>query len=318
MFWAVVAVVGLILTVLVLLHPEAPGDAFGGRSRGGMAILGAFVLPPALVVIGVVFQFVRVHRFRVRGGGVIGRTQLFIVPASLDVRDVFAAFTVGGRDLEHVRGAMTFLTANAIDARVQTGQKIVVLQASPADRVTFAGVLRMDERERGVLWIDQEPLTITGEHFFDPAVRTGGAAGDERVKREGLYARIGAREYIANRQGDAVHIFVRANGPAPGPGWKRRTIGPSWSRRVTPADEAALVRISYEGEFRGIAVHVYGVAGEKVLLQSHDKQEGLAVGMEWQWRENPILTVDRDDPELRFWQVRKDIPFEARDEAESD
>lgn len=109
-------VVGLVSTVLVLLNPDAVIDALGGTRRSGLAIVGAFVVPPVMVVLGIVFPFVWVHRFRVRDGGV------------------------------------------------------VALEASPADRLTFAGVLRMDRTKRGVMWIDQPPITIAGDHFFDPPV----------------------------------------------------------------------------------------------------------------------------------------------------
>lgn len=169
-FWAVVGLVGLVSTVLVLLNPDAVIDALGGTRRSGLAMVGAFVVPPVMVVLGVVFQFVWAHRFRVRDGGVVARGVLFIVPESLDVRDAFEAFATGGTSPERVYQAMRFLSANKVDPQVQTGQKIVALEASPADRLTFAGVLRMDRTKRGVMWIDQSPLTIAGDHFFDPPV----------------------------------------------------------------------------------------------------------------------------------------------------
>lgn len=167
-FWASIAVIGIVLTILVLLNMDAVAEMLGGRRRGRTALLGAVVLPPALVVVAIVFQFLWVHRFRVPGGGVIGSDELFIVPASLDVRDAFRAFAAGGTNPEGVIEAMRFLDLHRVDARTQTGQKIVVLSASPDDCVTFAGVLRMDAEKKGVLWIAQEPLTITDEHFFDP------------------------------------------------------------------------------------------------------------------------------------------------------
>lgn len=167
-FWAIVALVGAVLTVVVLLDPQAVADVFGGRRRAGLAILGAFVIPPALIVCGIVFQFVWIHRFRVRDGDLVTRSTLFIVPGDLEVRDAFAAFSRGGTDPDGVRQAMRYLIDHAVDSRVQTGAKIVALAAATTPATTLAGVLRMDERKKGVLWIHQEPLTMTGEHAFDP------------------------------------------------------------------------------------------------------------------------------------------------------
>lgn len=167
-FWAIVSLIGLVLTVVVLLDPAAVTENFAGRRRAGAAVLGAFVLPPALIVCGIVFQFLWIHRFRIRDGGLIGRGELFIVPHQLDVRDAFRAFAVGSTDPDRVREAMRFLDSHKANAEAQTGNKIVALSASPDDRTTFAGVLVMDPRRKGVLWINQEPLTISGEHYFDP------------------------------------------------------------------------------------------------------------------------------------------------------
>lgn len=167
-FWGIVAVVGLVLTVLVYLNPEAVIEFFGGRRRGGMAVLGSFLMPPAMIVVGIVFQFYWVHRFRIKGGGVLQGDQLFIVPGDLDVREPFRALAVGGQDLDGVRQAMRYLQSHQVDPRHDRGQKIVVLTESPDDRTTFAGVLRMDETKRNVLWINHEPLTLTGEHYFKP------------------------------------------------------------------------------------------------------------------------------------------------------
>lgn len=174
-FWAIVGVVGIVLTALVYLHPEAVVDMLGGRRRAGAAILGALVAPPALIVLGIVFQFVNVQRYRLRDGGVVRRGDIFVVRGDLDLRPALAAFRVGAEDEAGVRAALASLEASRVDPRVETGQQIVAFPEARQDRTAIVGVLRMDASDKGVLWIDEPPFEVAGDRYFEAASLRPGA-----------------------------------------------------------------------------------------------------------------------------------------------
>ena len=156
--WVVIAGLMVIVTLLVYLNPAATTELLGGRVRSGLAIAGAFLMPPAVFVASIVMLFVGARRWRVRGGGVLTNPVIHGVPAGFSLDPVTAALQQGSSDSAGIVAALKEVIAHKGDSRLLT------IWASEADRAMYIGVIRVDGKE---LWIDAEPIALDPELFFD-------------------------------------------------------------------------------------------------------------------------------------------------------
>lgn len=148
-FWAVTAAVMVVVALLVYLNPNATVELLGGRVRSGLAIAGAFALPPMIFLVCVVMILRRSQRWRMRGGAVLTNPVVVGVDASFPVGTLVAAIRDGNDDA--IQAALTSAHRRLSDAW------IVTVYSSEADRVMYVGVLRVDG---DTVWIDDEPVRV--------------------------------------------------------------------------------------------------------------------------------------------------------------
>ncbi|KNY05434.1 hypothetical protein [Microbacterium sp. GCS4] len=156
--WAIVAGIMAVVALLVYLNPTGTVELLGGRVRGGLAIAGAFALPPIIIVVSVVMIFLGARRWRVKGGGVLLNPVIHGFSARFPVDRAIAALREGSADSQGVIAALTAMQKDAGDERLLT------IWSSDADRAMYIGVLRVDGN---VLWIDSEPITVDPDRYFD-------------------------------------------------------------------------------------------------------------------------------------------------------
>lgn len=156
--WAVIAAVMAVVTLLVYLNPTGTVELLGGRVRGGLAIAGAFALPPLLIVVSVIMIFAGARRWRVKGGGVLSNAAINSVSASFPLDRALAALREGSADSAGVIAALTAMKKDRGDER------LVTIWSSPADRAMYIAVLRVDGN---VQWFDTEPITVDPDRYFD-------------------------------------------------------------------------------------------------------------------------------------------------------
>ncbi|MFB4351376.1 hypothetical protein [Microbacterium sp. CR_7] len=156
--WAIVAGVMAIVALLVYLNPTATAELLGGRVRAGLAIAGAFALPPIIIVVSVVMIFVGARRWRVKGGGVLQNPVIHGFSSRIPVDQAVAALLRGSTDSAGVIAALSAMQKDAGDERLLT------IWSSDADRAMYIGVLRVDGNTQ---WIDTEPVQVDPANYFD-------------------------------------------------------------------------------------------------------------------------------------------------------
>lgn len=156
--WAIIAGIMAVVTLLVYLNPTGTVDLLGGRVRAGLAIAGAFALPPVIIVVSVIMIFAGARRWRVRGGGVLSNAAINSVGAGFPVDRALAALREGSADSTGVIAALAAMKKDAGDER------LVTIWSSPADRAMYIAVLRVDGN---VQWFDDEPIAVDPERYFD-------------------------------------------------------------------------------------------------------------------------------------------------------
>lgn len=172
--WGVIAGVGAVLLALALLLPGAVVEVLHGGRRPGLAVLAAYLVPAAMLVTGVVMQWFS-FRYRVRGGGVVRSGELFVVAGGLDLRGALDVLARGTRDPQ-LEATIAWLEAQRVDPRVEVGNQMVAIASAPESRRLWVGLLRMDARRRGDLWIDAEPVEVAGDAWFDVVAMRAAAA----------------------------------------------------------------------------------------------------------------------------------------------
>lgn len=174
--WAVIAGIMAVVTLLVFLDPTGTVELLGGRVRSGLAIAGAFALPPVLMVVSVVMIFAGARRWRVKGGGVLSNAAINSVSASFPVDRALSALREGHADSAGVIAALAAMKKDTGDER------LVTIWSSPTDRAMYIAVLRVDGN---VQWFDTEPITVDPERYFD-AKKYDLAAARGRTSIDGL------------------------------------------------------------------------------------------------------------------------------------
>lgn len=156
--WTVVAVVMVVLSLTVYLNAEATVELLGGRVKGGLAIAGAFALPPVLVVVSIVMIFVGSRRWRVKGGGVLTNPVIYGVDGSFPIRPLLETIRNGHTDAAEI-------TEGFAAAQDSLGDDLLLsIWSSDADRVMYVGVLRVDG---DAVWLDEQPFRVDGSDYFD-------------------------------------------------------------------------------------------------------------------------------------------------------
>ncbi|MDF2559225.1 MAG: hypothetical protein K0R99_671 [Microbacterium sp.] len=156
--WLVIAALMVIVMLLVSLNPEATAELLGGRVRSGLAIAGAFFLPPAIFVASIVMFFVGARRWRIKDGGVLTNPVIHGVPAGFPLDQVVAALERGSADSAGIVAALKDVIAHKGDDRLLT------IWTSATDRAMYIGVIRVDGKD---LCIDSEPIALDPALFFD-------------------------------------------------------------------------------------------------------------------------------------------------------
>lgn len=156
--WLVIAGLMVVVMLVVYLNPEATVEALGGRVRSGLAIAGAFFLPPAIFAASIVMFFISARRWRLKGGGVLTNPVIHGVVAGFPLEQATAALQRGNSDSAGIVAALTDVIAHRGDDR------LVTIWTSDADRAMYIGVIRVDGKD---LWIDSEPVTVDPALFFD-------------------------------------------------------------------------------------------------------------------------------------------------------
>jgi hypothetical protein len=159
-FWAASTVVAFIVGALVWLYPDATVELLGGRVKSGMAIIGAFALPPVVAVVSIVLLVRRSERWRIRGGGVLTNPIILGVASTFPAHSVITAMKTGRSRPQSLVEALTAAWIHAGDDR------LITVWASAADRVAYAAVLRVDGDS---VWIDDEPVHIGEDQYVDLA-----------------------------------------------------------------------------------------------------------------------------------------------------
>lgn len=156
--WTVVAVVMVVLSLVIYLNAEATVELLGGRVKGGLAIAGAFALPPVLVVVSIVMIFVGSRRWRVKGGGVLTNPVIYGVDGSFPIRPLLEAIRNGRTDAAEI-------TEGFAAAQDSLGDDLLLsIWSSDADRIMYVGVLRVDG---DAVWLDEQPFRVGGADYFD-------------------------------------------------------------------------------------------------------------------------------------------------------
>lgn len=154
LIWMVVAAAAVVVALLVYLNQDATVELLGGRVRSGLAVAGAFVLPPVIFAVCIVMILRPSQRWRVRGGGVLANPVVVGVDATFPVQSLVSAIREG-TDEEIVSGL------TAAHRRVADSWVLTVF-SSEADEVMYIGVLRVDGK---TVWIDEEPVRV--DRFVD-------------------------------------------------------------------------------------------------------------------------------------------------------
>jgi hypothetical protein len=126
--------------------------------------------------------------------------------------------------------------------------------------------------------------------------------------RVGLHAIVDGREYPLERaQGGGWEIWTPATAEAPPTGWGRS--GSVFARPVTATDVDGVIRIDYEGEYRGVPVQLSpNFAGGFELWSSH-VEDAVRVGLTQNEATRVHDAVAADDPDLVYRQTREPVPF---------
>lgn len=157
-FWMIIAGVMVVLALVIYLNPLATVEFLGGRIRGGLAIAGAFSLPPVILIVSIVMLFIGARRWRVKGGGVLTNPVIHSISARFPAEQVVAALQRGSADSAGVVAALAALKKDSGDERLLT------IWVSEDDRLMYVALLRVDG---GAQWIDTEPITIGPDRYFD-------------------------------------------------------------------------------------------------------------------------------------------------------
>ena len=156
--WTVVAVVMVVLSLVIYLNAEVTVELLGGRVKGGLAIAGAFALPPVLLVVSIVMIFVGSRRWRVKGGGVLTNPVIYGVDGSFPIRPLLEAIRNGRTDAAEI-------TEGFAAAQDSLGDDLLLsIWSSDADRIMYVGVLRVDG---DAVWLDEQPFRVGGADYFD-------------------------------------------------------------------------------------------------------------------------------------------------------
>jgi hypothetical protein len=156
--WMLVAGLMVALMLVIYVNPLATVEVLGGRVRSGLAIAGAFALPPAIFVASIVMFFVGARRWRVNGGGVLTNPVIRGVAPGFPLDPAIEALRRGSSDSAGIVDALKAMIAHKGDDRLLT------IWNSDADRAMYVGVLRVDGSR---LWIDTEPFTVDPALYFD-------------------------------------------------------------------------------------------------------------------------------------------------------
>ena len=156
--WLVIAGLMVVVMLVVYLNPEATAETLGGRVRSGLAIAGAFFLPPVIFVASIVMFFISARRWRVKGGGVLTNPVIHGVAAGFPLERATAALQRGNSDSAGIVAALTDVIEHRGDDRLLT------IWTSDADRAMYIGVIRVAGKD---LWIDSEPVAVDPALYFD-------------------------------------------------------------------------------------------------------------------------------------------------------
>ncbi|MEV4669255.1 hypothetical protein [Microbacterium sp. LWO12-1.2] len=156
--WGIIAGLMAVLALLIYLNPEATVDLLGGRVRSGLAIGGAFALPPVVFVVSIVMIFVGARRWRIKGGGVLTNPVIHGVSAAFPLEPVLDAIRAGRSEGDTIVAGLSAMQKARADERLLT------IWASEEDRIMYVGVLRVDG---DAVWIDAEPFRVDGDRYFD-------------------------------------------------------------------------------------------------------------------------------------------------------
>ncbi|GGM35321.1 hypothetical protein [Microbacterium saperdae] len=158
MTWGIIAGLMVVLALLIYLNPEATVDLLGGRVRSGLAIAGAFALPPVVFVVSIVMIFIGARRWRIKGGGVLTNPVIHGVSAAFPLEPVLDAIRAGRSEGDTIVAGLSAMQKAVADDRLLT------IWASDEDRIMYVGVLRVDG---DAIWLDAEPFRVDGDRFFD-------------------------------------------------------------------------------------------------------------------------------------------------------
>ncbi|WP_258066161.1 hypothetical protein [Pseudoclavibacter sp. RFBA6] len=157
-FWLASAVAAGLVALLVSLNPTATVELLGGRVRSGQAVAGAFVLPPLAFVACIVLTFLVARRWRVRGGGVLQNAVILGVRPGFPLDDVVGALEQGSTRRQPAVEALASAQHTNGDDRLLT------IWSSERDHVMVIAILRV---EGNAIWIDQEPVMLGPDSYFD-------------------------------------------------------------------------------------------------------------------------------------------------------
>ncbi|PRB18479.1 hypothetical protein [Microbacterium sp. MYb62] len=156
--WLLIAALMVILMVVVYASPDATVALLGGRVRSGLAIGGAFFLPPTVFAASIAMFFIGTRRWRVKGGGALTNPVVHGVAAGFPLDQATAALQRGSSDIAGIVDALKTVIAHRGDDRLLT------IWTSESDRAMYIGVIRVDGKK---LWIDSEPVPVDPALVFD-------------------------------------------------------------------------------------------------------------------------------------------------------
>lgn len=119
--------------------------------------------------------------------------------------------------------------------------------------------------------------------------------------KSGLFALLDGVEY------EVVSTFgwsLRSSTPAPG--FTKRAGKTGYFRAIDRQEDLPVFRISHQGTYSGIRIHLVSRGGDRVIVASSDPGAGDA-GFTQHDRREWFKTIDRSDPNLRLETTRTPV-----------
>lgn len=156
--WGIIGGIALVGSILIFLNPAAVAEALGGSRRSGMAIIGAFVIPPAIVVLSAIMLLIGSRRYRLKDGDVMVNPISGMYGPVYPIQETVTALYNARAD-----NATALSYLKPLTVPKQTNRMLQVW-SSPASQHLFITILRIEGNQ---VFIDQEPMHLGPDRYFD-------------------------------------------------------------------------------------------------------------------------------------------------------